>query len=159
GRASTGRNCHATAEPNAPNVSGAQGQGTASMQAASLLIDGDWRPSASGATLPVIDPSDGQPFATIAQGNAEDIDSAVRAARRALEGEWSRISPMDRGRILARFARAILDHHAELAALECRDTGKPIQQAEADITACARYFEFYGGCADKLHGETIPYLD
>jgi acyl-CoA reductase-like NAD-dependent aldehyde dehydrogenase len=129
------------------------------MQAAAILIDGDWRPSASGATLAVIDPSDGQPFTAIAQGNARDIDEAVAAARRAFEGAWGRVSPADRGRILARLGRLIEDRHRELADLECRDTGKPIQQAEADIRACARYFEYYGGAADKLHGETIPYLD
>ncbi len=129
------------------------------MQAAAILVDGDWRPAFSGASIPVIDPSDGQAFAAIAQGTGPDIDSAVAAARRAFEGPWGRVNAMDRGRILTRLARLILDHHRELADLECRDTGKPIQQAEADITACARYFEFYGGAADKLHGETIPYLD
>ncbi len=129
------------------------------MQAAALLIDGDWRPASSGATIPVIDPSDGQPFTAIAQGTREDIDRAVAAARKAFDGPWGKVSPVDRGRILARLSRLILDHHRELADLECRDTGKPIQQAEADITACARYFEYYGGAADKLHGETIPYLD
>ena len=129
------------------------------MQAAAILIDGDWRPSSSGASIPVIDPSDGQPFTTIAQGNKEDIDRAVASARTAFDGPWGKVTAVDRGRILARLSRLILDHHRELADLECRDTGKPIQQAEADITACARYFEYYGGAADKLHGETIPYLD
>jgi acyl-CoA reductase-like NAD-dependent aldehyde dehydrogenase len=129
------------------------------MHAAAILIDGDWRPSASGASLPVIDPSDGQSFTEIAQGNSEDIDRAVASARKAFDGAWGKVTPVDRGRILARLSRLILDHHRELADLECRDTGKPIQQAEADITACARYFEYYGGAADKLHGETIPYLD
>ena len=129
------------------------------MQAAALLIDGDWRPASSGATIPVIDPSDGQPFTAIAQGTGEDIDRAVAAARKAFDGAWGRVSAVDRGRMLTRLSRLILDHHRELADLECRDTGKPIQQAEADITACARYFEYYGGAADKLHGETIPYLD
>jgi acyl-CoA reductase-like NAD-dependent aldehyde dehydrogenase len=129
------------------------------MQAAALLIDGDWRPASSGATIPVIDPSDGQPFTAIAQGTREDIDRAVAVARKAFEGPWGKVSAVDRGRILSRLSRLILDHHRELSDLECRDTGKPIQQAEADITACARYFEYYGGAADKLHGETIPYLD
>ncbi len=129
------------------------------MNAAAVLIDGDWRPSASGATIPVIDPSDGQPFTEIAQGNGEDINRAVASARRAFEGPWGKVTAVDRGRILARLSRLILDHHQDLADLECRDTGKPIQQAQADITACARYFEYYGGAADKLHGETIPYLD
>jgi aldehyde dehydrogenase (NAD+) len=63
----------------------------------------------------------------------------------------------ERGRVLMKLSALILDHHAELADLESRDAGKPIQQARVDITACARYFEYYAGAADKLHGETIPY--
>ena len=60
-------------------------------------------------------------------------------------------------RCSAQLARAILDHAEELALIEARDCGKPMKQARADVAACARYFEFYGGACDKLHGETIPY--
>jgi aldehyde dehydrogenase (NAD+) len=123
------------------------------------FIAGKKRAAATGATIPVVDPSDGQPFATIARGTRDDIDAAIAAARAAAEGAWGRMAAMERGRILARLAQRILDRHEELAALECRDTGKPIQQAKADIAAAARYFEFYGGAADKLHGETIPYQE
>ena len=59
--------------------------------------------------------------------------------------------------MLAKLSQAILDHHEELAQIESKDCGKPLKQARADATACARYFEFYGGAPDKLHGETIPY--
>ncbi len=123
------------------------------------LIDGVARPAAGGATLPVIDPADGQPFSEIAKGTAADIDLAIAAARRAYQGAWGRMPAFERGRILSRLSGLILARHQELAELETHDTGKPIQQARNDITACARYFEFYGGAADKLHGETIPYLD
>ncbi len=68
-------------------------------------IDGDWRPASSGATIPVIDPSDGQPFTAIAQGTGEDIDRAVAAARRAFDGAWGKVSAADRGRMLARLSR------------------------------------------------------
>ena len=64
---------------------------------------------------------------------------------------------MDKGRLLARLAHTIPDHADELAQIEARDCGKPMKQASADVVACARYFEFYGGACDKLHGETIPY--
>lgn len=121
------------------------------------LIDGRAVPAAGGGVVEVIDPSDGSPLTTIPRSDARDVDQAVAAARHAFEGAWGRTTATERGRILSRLSQLIGEHHAELAELECRDTGKPIQQAKADITACARYFEYYGGAADKLHGETIPY--
>ena len=96
-------------------------------------------------------------FASIGAGTAEDIDTAVRSAEHARDGLWGRLAPAEKGRLLARLGRAILDHADELASIEARDCGKPLRQARADVAACARYFEFYGGAADKLTGETIPY--
>ncbi len=123
------------------------------------LIGGRWVPPASGRTLPVICPSDGRVFAEIASGGAADIEAAVAAAREAFEkGAWGRLAAFERGRLLLRLSAAILEHAEELAALESRDTGKPLRQGRADIRACARYFEYYGGAADKLHGDTIPFL-
>lgn len=116
-----------------------------------------WVAPATGRTLPMIDPSDGVAFAAIAAGSAEDVDAAVRAARGASEGSWGRLAPAEKGRLLARLARAIEDHAGELALIEARDCGKPLKQARNDVAACARYFEYYGGACDKLTGETIPY--
>jgi len=113
----------------------------------------------SGATLPMIDPSEGAPFAAIARGTADDVDAAVRAAQAARDGAWGRLAAAEKGRLLARIGRAIGDHHEELALIEARDCGKPLKQARADVTACARYFEFYAGAPDKLHGTTIPYAE
>ena len=124
---------------------------------AAHFIDNRWVASASGATLPMIDPSDGEPFAAIARGNGPDVDAAMHAARNAFEGAWGRLAPAEKGRLLFALARAILDRATELAMIEARDCGKPLKQASADVAACARYFEFYGGAADKLHGTTIPY--
>jgi aldehyde dehydrogenase (NAD+) len=108
--------------------------------------------------VPVLDPSNGQVFAQIARGNAEDIQKAVAAARRAADGgAWSRLAPVERSRLLRKLSDAILAHHDELATLEMRDCGKPVKQAKADATACARYFEYYAGACDKFHGDTIPY--
>ncbi|MEO7254904.1 MAG: aldehyde dehydrogenase family protein [Casimicrobium sp.] len=112
----------------------------------------------SGESIPVLDPSDGQGFEHIARGNAEDIRKAVAAARKAADGgAWSRLAPMERGRLLHKLSDAILAHHDELTYLEMRDCGKPVKQAKADATAVARYFEYYAGACDKLHGDTIPY--
>jgi aldehyde dehydrogenase (NAD+) len=121
------------------------------------FIDNRWTAPAGGETLPMIDPSDGKPFAAIARGTAPDIDRAVKAAQAARDGAWGRMSPAEKGRLLAKIGRAVADHAGELAMLEARDCGKPMKQAHADSAACARYFEFYGGACDKLTGETIPY--
>jgi aldehyde dehydrogenase (NAD+) len=128
------------------------------MDEAKHFIDGAWRQStANDNTIAVIDPSDGQPFAQIARGTSADIDVAVRAARRAFEGAWGAMGAAERGRTLARLSALVAQHQEALAQLESRDTGKPLKQARADAAALARYFEFYAGAADKLHGETLPY--
>ena len=121
------------------------------------FIDNSSIASLSGRTLPVIDPSDGQPFDEIQRSNERDIDAAVQAARRCFDGPWSALSAAERGRLLMALSRKLTEHAAELAALEQRDCGKPTKQALADATAIARYFEFYAGACDKLHGETLPY--
>ena len=116
-------------------------------------------PSASGRTLPVIDPSDGQPFDELQRSNAQDIDTAVRAARQCYDAVWTKLSAAERGRLLMKLSAKVAEHTDELAAIEQRDCGKPTKQAKADAAALARYFEFYAGACDKLHGDTIPYLD
>jgi len=116
-------------------------------------------PSVSGRTIPVIDPSDGQPFDELQRSNAHDIDTAVRAARQCYEAVWSKLSAAERGRLLMKLSAKVAEHADELAALEQRDCGKPTKQARADAVALVRYFEFYAGACDKLHGDTIPYLD
>ena len=113
--------------------------------------------SASGKTIAVIDPSDGQPFDEIQRSQASDIDAAVHSARAGYDLYWSRISAVDRGRLLMRLSSAIADFSDLLAAIEQQDCGKPTRQAKADALALARYFEFYAGACDKLHGQTIPY--
>lgn len=123
------------------------------------FIGGQWVPAASGRTLPVIDPATGEAFDTLARGDAADVDRAVAAARAALNGPWGRLTATERGRILLKMGALILDRHEDLARLEARDTGKPLSQARNDIAVAARYCEFYGGAADKLHGEQIPYLN
>ena len=115
--------------------------------------------SASGRTLPVIDPSDGQTYDEIQRSDAQDVDSAVNAARQCYESVWSKLSAAERGRLLMRLSAKIAEHVDELAAIEQRDCGKPTKQARADALALVRYFEFYGGACDKFHGETIPYQE
>ena len=125
------------------------------------FIGNRWVASNSGQTIDAIDPSDGTAFARIARGNSADIDAAVAAARRALgdclDGDWGRLTATERGRLLMKLSVGVLDRADELARLESRTTGKPLKQGRADALALARYFEYYAGAADKLHGETIPY--
>lgn len=123
------------------------------------LINGAWVPPASGDTLDLINPSDGTPLAAIARGSAPDINAAVAAAHSARQGDWGAATAVERGRILTRLGQLVLQHTDTLALLEALDVGKPLTQARNDVIALARYCEFYGGAADKVHGETIPYLD
>jgi aldehyde dehydrogenase (NAD+) len=127
-------------------------------QGGMALIDGDWIRPAVTDGIAVIDPSDGAEKGRIARGGTAEIDAAVAAARAAFEGAWGAMPATERGRLLSRLGQAVLDRHDELVALEALDTGKPLRQAKADITALARYFEYYGGAADKVHGDTLPYL-
>ncbi|MCD2178106.1 aldehyde dehydrogenase family protein [Rhizobium sp. C1] len=123
------------------------------------FIDGAWVAPASKDSLPLEDPSDGTVIGAIARGGSADVDLAVAAARGALDGAWGEMPAFERGRLLAKVGRAVLERVEDLARLEAADVGKPLKQARADAVALARYLEFYGGACDKFHGETIPYLN
>jgi aldehyde dehydrogenase (NAD+) len=122
-----------------------------------VFIAGRWRAGASRETLPLTNPSDGSTLCDIARGNAADIDAAVQAAQAALDGDWGRLTAAERGRHLMRLSAHVLAAADDLAQLEAQDVGKPLKQARADAVAMARYLEFYGGAADKVMGETIPF--
>ena len=124
-----------------------------------MLIGGAWRGAAGGATLTLENPSDGSTLAPIARGGAADVDAAVTAARAALDGPWGALTAAERGRVLGAIGRKVLDNVDLLARLEALDVGKPLKQGRADAVALARYLEFYGGAADKVHGATLPYLN
>ncbi|MRX50857.1 aldehyde dehydrogenase family protein [Paracoccus sp. S-4012] len=120
-----------------------------------ILIGGQWLATAD--RLPLIDPSTGREAGAIGRGGAAEIDAAVAAAREALSGAWGRLTAAERGRLMLRLSGLILERAEDLARIEAGDVGKPLSQARADARAMARYFEFYGGAADKLMGETIPF--
>ncbi len=122
-----------------------------------MLIGGRWLRASE--TLTLENPSTTEPLARIARGQSREIDAAVAAAHAALAGAWGRMPALERGRILARMGRLVEARVDDLAVLEALDVGKPLRQARADAVALARYLEFYGGAADKVHGTTIPYLD
>jgi len=130
-----------------------------------MFIDGKWCDAKAGGIIKVINPTTGEVLATTPEGRSEDIDAAVAAARRAFEsGPWPEMSAADRGRILRKIGQLISEGQTELAELETRETGKIIRfTAGAEVPLAAQSFEFYGGLADKVMGETIPvagpYLD
>ena len=123
-----------------------------------MYIGGRWLAARDGRTLAVVAPADAEAFEQIPRGSAHEVDLAVAAARAALDGPWGRLNATERGRLLMRIGVAVLDHEEELAQIEARDTGKPLSTARNDIKVLARYFEFYGSAADKVHGQTIPFL-
>jgi betaine-aldehyde dehydrogenase len=120
-------------------------------------VNGQWVKSSTGQTFPVFDPSTEEIIAQVASGAAADIDSAVKAARAAFDsGPWRQTTAADRGRILYKLAEKIRANSAELAELECRNTGKPIVEAEYDIADAATCFEYYAGLANKVLGHVNP---
>jgi aldehyde dehydrogenase (NAD+) len=108
-----------------------------------------------GVVLDVEDPATQSVVARFEQTSQDGVADAVENAHGAWLG-WSRLDPAERGRHLMRVAETLRAHADLLARLECIDSGKPISQARADIAGSARYFEYYAGLADKIHGETIP---
>ena len=123
-----------------------------------LLIDGEFVESDTGEYFDTLDPATEEPFALVARGDTADIDRAVESASAALS-DWRSMAPAERGRLLQDLASAIRDEADALATLETRDNGKPLSLAKADVETCARYFEYYAGVADKVHGESIPLGD
>jgi phenylacetaldehyde dehydrogenase len=122
-----------------------------------MLIDGKWVMAKSGKTFDVHDPATEQKLASVAEGDAADIDAAVKAARRALEGPWGKMSPSARGRMIHKIGDLILEHLDELAQLESLDNGKPFAVARvADVPLSADMFHYMSGWATKLEGKYIP---
>ena len=123
-----------------------------------LLIGGQWVDAASGKTFPVYNPATGEVIAHAAEGDKQDIDRAVKAARQAFEsGAWPKLTPSERGRLVWRLGDLILEHLEELAELESLDNGKPIGVARAaDVPLAADLFHYMAGWATKIEGNTIP---
>uniref|UniRef100_A0A0D9YXS4 Aldehyde dehydrogenase domain-containing protein n=1 Tax=Oryza glumipatula TaxID=40148 RepID=A0A0D9YXS4_9ORYZ len=123
-----------------------------------LLINGNFVDAASGKTFATVDPRTGDVIARVAEGDAEDVNRAVAAARRAFdEGPWPRMTAYERCRVLLRFADLIEQHADEIAALETWDGGKTLEQTTGtEVPMVARYMRYYGGWADKIHGLVVP---
>jgi betaine-aldehyde dehydrogenase len=129
------------------------------MHAYQMLIDGEWTAARSGRTFEVRNPATDEPMATAPDAASEDVDRAVKAARKAFEGGWRDVTAQERGRILFRLADTVRRESKRLASLETLNSGKPLAESEFDITDAATCFEYYGGLATKLHGEVLNVPD
>lgn len=118
------------------------------------FIDGVSVPPGTAQYLDVFNPATGKKVATVARGDARDVDAAVEASKRALPG-WRDVRPAERGRVLTRMAALIRTYATEWGELEREETGKPLAQVSGEMENTAQYFEFYGGLVNALQGETI----
>lgn len=122
-----------------------------------LFINGEFVPSASGATFDTFNPATEDKIASVSEAGPADIDRAVSAARAAFEGPWRTMAASERGRLLSRLADLIEANVDELAALEALDNGKPCSVAKhVDLGLVLKTLRYYAGWADKIHGQTIP---
>src|ERR1700720_1768675 len=125
-----------------------------------LYINGEWVSSKSNRTFPVYDPASEEVIAQVPDANTEDVNRAVAAAKAAFEdGPWATTTAQERGRVLFRLAEKVRQNLQMLAELECRNSGKPIVEAEFDINDVATCFEYYGGLATKVLGHVNPVPD
>jgi betaine-aldehyde dehydrogenase len=125
-----------------------------------MYINGEFVASWGGKWFPVYDPSTEEVIAEVADGGAADVERGVAAARTAFDtGGWPQTTAVERGRILLRLAERIRQNASQLAELECRNSGKPIVEAEFDIADTASCFEYYGGLANKIMGHVNPVPD
>jgi acyl-CoA reductase-like NAD-dependent aldehyde dehydrogenase len=123
----------------------------------SIVIDGERRPALSGRTIESVDPGTGLPLASIAAGEAADVDAAVMSAQAAFDESWGRLQPAARSRLLLDFAGLVEEHAEELAVLETLDAGKPLTEAlYIDAAYTAETVRYYAGWATKLHGDVLP---
>ena len=123
-----------------------------------MLIDGKWVNAASGKTFPTYNPATGEVLAQVAEGDRQDIDLAVKAARKAFDsGPWSRLTASERGKLVWKLADLLEEHLEEFATLETLDNGKPLTVARAaDVPLAVDMFRYMAGWATKLEGTTIP---
>src|SRR5256885_5351008 len=122
-----------------------------------ILIDGKWSGAASGKTFNTYNPATGEVLARVAEGDREDIDRAVKAARKAFDGPWSRMTASERGKLMWRLADLLEQHLEEFATLETLDNGKPLTISRvADVPLAVDLFRYMAGWATKIEGATIP---
>jgi acyl-CoA reductase-like NAD-dependent aldehyde dehydrogenase len=118
-------------------------------------IDGNWCDASTGATVESIEPYSGQPWATVPDCGATEVDIAVRAAHRALRGDWRQVSPTARANLMLKLAHRIDSHAEEIAEVESRDNGKVYREMIGQARGLSQWYRHFAGYADKITGSTI----
>lgn len=129
----------------------------AELQDYQMLIDGAWVSASDGNTFESTNPASGKVWARIPEATTDDVDRAVRAADQAFNaGPWAVMSPTERGHCLRRLADLMVEHSEALGRIETADTGKLFKETQWQAKYIGEYYNFYAGCADKVHGDTLP---
>ena len=129
----------------------------ADLKSYQMFINGEWVDASDGNSFTSINPSTGDAWATIPEASAEDVDRAVKSAHEAFtNGPWASALPTERGRYLRKLADLLADKSEELGRTETIDTGKMLKETRWQAKYIAEFFHYYAGCADKIHGQTMP---
>lgn len=126
------------------------------IQSYSMLINGKWVKASDGKTFDSVDPATGKIWSTVPEATEQDVNDAVEAASTALHGEWGALTPTQRGKCLHRLGDLLAENSEHLGRIETQDTGKMFKETAWQATYIAEYLHFFGGAADKIHGETLP---
>lgn len=121
-----------------------------------MLINGKWVKASDGKTFDSVDPATGKIWSTVPEATEQDVNDAVEAASTALHGEWGALTPTQRGKCLHRLGDLLAENSEHLGRIETQDTGKMFKETAWQATYIAEYLHFFGGAADKIHGETLP---
>ena len=121
-----------------------------------LYVGGEWQTAADGATYRSFEPSRARPWVEVAEAGPDDVDAAVSAGRRVLDGAWGKTSAADRARLLQRMAQCIDANRETLANIESRDNGKALRETRAELDVIVRYFEYFAGVCQNVYGQTLP---
>lgn len=128
----------------------------ATIQTYSMLIDGQWVAASDNVSFDSFDPATGENWATVPAATEQDVNAAVDAAKRALDGPWGAMTPTQRGKCLHRLGDLLAENSEHLGRIETKDTGKMFKETAWQATYIAEYLHFFAGAADKIHGDTLP---
>lgn len=124
-------------------------------QPTGLFINNEFVKGVDGKTFEVINPSNEKVICSVHEASEKDVDIAVAAARKAFEGDWRKVTPCDRGKLLVKLADLFDEHSDKIAAIESLDNGKAFTMAKGDVAAASGCLRYYGGWADKIEGKVV----
>ena len=128
----------------------------ANIETYSMLINGNWMQASDGKTFDSFNPTTGEVWSKIPEATEADVNLAVEAAEKALDGEWGQLTPTQRGKCLHRLGDLLAENSEHLGRIETTDTGKMFKETAWQSTYIAEFLHFFAGAADKIHGDTLP---